>query len=196
MWRTLWIGVFLTLIGGCATGPLLDNPNMVALPDAPGCSNPLLVTQELTQYPLIFENVLQVLNDTGWEIREANMYDGRIETLPKTAPGVAQFLKPGSPDLAERVLATLQSYRHRATIRIIPTENKDFFIHVTVFKELESLPRPVRSTAGGAIFIEDNNNVARQYELVDPTRFEANWIPKGRDIYLEQEILRRLREKM
>ncbi|MGF1578302.1 MAG: hypothetical protein ACFCD0_02940 [Gemmataceae bacterium] len=197
MWRTLWIGLFLTLLVGCATGPLLDNPNMVTGPDGPeDCNNPLLVTWEFKRYPVLFDNVLQVLNDTNFRVREANMYDGRIETFPRTAPGVGLPFKPGSPDLAERVLATFQSYRHRASIRIIPTENRDFFIHVTVLKELEDLPRPVRATAGGAVFLEDSNNVARQFELVDPTQFESNWIPKGRDIYLEQEIISRLREKM
>jgi hypothetical protein len=34
--------------------------------------------------------------------------------------------------------------------------------------------------------------VDRQFEVVDPAVIETNWIPKGREIYLEQEILKRI----
>ena len=67
-----------------------------------------------------------------------------------------------------------------------------FFIEVTVFKELEDLPRPVRATQGAAIFRADNN-VERQFTVIDPTIFEANWIPRGRDVEVEQVLLRKLK---
>jgi hypothetical protein len=34
------------------------------------------------------------------------------------------------------------------------------------------------------------------YEVVDPTIFESNWIPMGRDIELEQLILQQLKRRM
>jgi hypothetical protein len=61
-----------------------------------------------------------VLGDYGFEIRESNRYDGHIETIPRIAPGLGLFLKPGSPDLRDRLLATLQTYRHRVLVDIQP----------------------------------------------------------------------------
>ena len=77
-------------------------------------------------------------------------------------------------------------------MKIQPVEGDGFFIHVIVYKELEDLPRPTRATAGGVLYRRENN-VERQFEIVDPTLFESTWIPKGRDIAMEQLILQRLR---
>jgi hypothetical protein len=142
----------------------------------------------------VYEHAERVLIDFGFEILESAPYEGRIETLPRIAPGYLEFLKAGSPDPYERFLATLQTYRHRARVEIQPAGNLGgFFIQVTVFKELEDLPRPVRSTAGAANFRVDNN-IERQYTVVDPTVFEANWIPKGREPAIEQILLQRLKQ--
>jgi hypothetical protein len=143
-------------------------------------------------YRNVFEHALNVLGDFGFEILESNQWEGRIETLPRIAPGYLLFMKSGSPDPYERLLSTLQTYRHRASILIQPAQTGGFFIHVTVFKELEDLPRPVRETAGAAIFRTDNN-VERQFTVVDPTFFESNWIPKGRDLQVEQVLLQKLK---
>ncbi|MBM4068583.1 MAG: hypothetical protein FJ271_06510 [Planctomycetes bacterium] len=143
----------------------------------------------------MFENVLQVLGDNGFEIAESNRYDGRIETVPRIAPGVIQFLKPGSPVFYERALATLQSYRHRVSILIQPADNGGFFLEVIARKELEDVPRPIKQTAGAAIFRTDNS-VERQFEVIDPTVFDSTWIFKGRDPDLEQKLIQRLMRLM
>lgn len=157
--------------------------------------NPVYIPLGKDYYGKVFENVLQALGDFGFEIQDANRYSGRIETRPRTAPGVGFFLKPGSPDLAERLLATAQSYRHRASIVIDPAEQGGYFIAVTVRKELEDLPRPVRATVGAAVFRNDND-VDRSFEVIDPNAADPNWIFRGRDPALEQEIIRRLRKLM
>ena len=102
------------------------------------------------------------------------------------------FLKPGSPDLRDRLLATTQSFRHRVSVQVLTAENGGYFIKVTARKELEDLPRPVRSTVGGAVF-RNEPTVERQFEVIDPTFFDSMWIPRGRDVPLEQEIIRRLK---
>jgi hypothetical protein len=188
-------GAVMALGVGCATGPMFDNPVLV-VPGLNGPTpqaNPVYVPPH--QYAFVYENVLKVLADYGFDIMDANRYDGRIETVPRIAPGLGLFLKSGSPDPAERLLATLQTYRHRILVSIQPADNGGFFIQVVAYKELEDLPRPTRQTAGAAIFRNDNN-VARQYEVVDPRVIELNWIPKGRDLYLEQAILQQIKSKM
>jgi hypothetical protein len=198
MGRTLGLGLGLLLLAGCATTPVPDMPPPypgVAVP--PGCEfNPLYTSLNGPKaYQTVFENVLEVLFDNGFELLEHNRYDGHIKTRPRIAPGFGQLLIAGSPDPSERLLATLQTYRHHALVKIQPAEGGGFFIHVLVAKELEELPRPVRATAG-AIFYNRDNNVDRQFEIVDPTLFESNWIPKGRDLSFEQQILKGLRARM
>jgi len=158
-------------------------------------TNPVFIPQGPEAYGKVFENVLQVLGDNGFEIAESNRYDGRIETVPRIAPGVIQFLKPGSPVFYERALATLQSYRHRVSILIQPADNGGFFLEVIARKELEDVPRPIKQTAGAAIFRTDNS-VERQFEVIDPTVFDSTWIFKGRDPDLEQKLIQRLMRLM
>ena len=186
-------GLVLGLLSGCASGPLLENP--LPLSSGPAVAseetNPLFVPQGPISYRKVYEHVLDVLTDFGFEIMEHNAWEGRIETTPRIAPGLLLFMKPGSPDAYQRFLATLQTYRHRATVRIQPAQMGGFFISVIVYKELEDLPRPVRATTG-AIFRTDNN-IERQFTIVDPTVFESNWIPMGHDVEVEQLLLRQLK---
>jgi hypothetical protein len=191
---TAWAGVALALAAGCASGPLLDNP----MPLTPGPAvgpeqNPVYVPLSPDAYGQVFEHALQVLVDFGFELQDHNRYDGHIETVPRVAPGYGLFFRPGSPDAYERLLASLQTYRHRVLVKIDPANGGGYFIQVTAYKELEDLPRPVRATAGAAIFRNDNN-VEREFEVIDPTVFEANWIPRGRDVALEQAILRHIKD--
>ncbi len=197
---TVWTGAMLALVGGCASGPLLDNPLPVqaAGPSGPAANceqNPMYVPLGPTfdAYRKVFNCALSTLSDFGFEILESNQFEGRIETLPRVAPGVGRFLSPGSPGLYSRLLETVQTYRHRAQVLIQPAKNGGYWIKVTVFKELEDLPKPVRATLGSANFRVDNN-VERQFEVIDPTVFEANWIPRGQDVPVEQVLLARMKK--
>jgi hypothetical protein len=192
--RKLWAAALLALGAGCQNGPtLLEGPALV-----PAGSrilhdhNPVFIPLGIDSYGQVFENCLRVLLDYGFEIQESNRYYGTIECLPRVSPGLGLFLKPGSPDLRDRLLATTQSYRHRTSIAIQPADNGGYFIQVTARKELEDLPRPVRATVGAAVF-RNEPTVERQFEVIDPVFFDAGWIYQGRDVPLEQEIIRRLK---
>ena len=157
--------------------------------------NPVYLPLGPLSYGPVFEAILTVLHDYGFEIAEANRYDGRVETLPRVAPGLGLFLKPGSPDLYDRLLATTQTYRHRVTVIVNPATNDGYFVEVIARKELEDLARPVRATVGSANF-RSNPTVERQFEVIDATFFEAGWIFRGRDVPLEQELIRRLKQAL
>jgi hypothetical protein len=182
----------MALLSGCASGPFLDNPALF-LPTAPTASveNPVFVPLGGFSYGQVFERAIDVVAEY-FEIAEYNRYDGRIETFPRIAPGLERFWKPGSPDFDQRLYATLQTVRHRATVLIQPAQNGGFFIQVTVYKELEDLARPIRAWAGAAIF-RGEQSIERQFEVIDETHFEGNWIPIGRDVLLEQVILQKLK---
>ncbi len=194
-------------LAGCSTGPLRDNPILFrpgqAMPRESTLLRPgLFVTQEnplyLPQgpqpevYDKIFQKALDIVDDF-WEVAYSNRYEGRIETQPAVAPGIIQPWKPGSPDFYQRLLADLQSIRHRCIILITTADEGGYYIDVKVLKELEDLPAPVRATAGSASF-RMNSTIERQFEVIEQPVYESNWIPIGRDFKLEQVILERLAE--
>lgn len=195
MWRirwAAWTAALATCVCGCASGPLLDNPAFFRADPNICVENPVYIPLGPPAYGTVFEKVLDTIDDY-FEISYANRYDGRIETFPRIAPGLEQPWKPGSPDFHQRLYATLQTIRHRASVLIQPADDGGFFIQVTVFKELEDLPRPTRETAGNASFRSDVT-VERQFEVIDPTVYESNWIPIGRDTKLEQVLLQKLKK--
>jgi hypothetical protein len=193
--RPLTLALLLAGLAGCQSASpmmLLEPPAL--LPAGASVTedhNPVYIPP--ISYGHVYETLLQVLADYNFEIAESNRYDGRIETVPRTSPGLALFLKPGSPDLYDRLLATLQSYRHRISIVIQPADNRGYFVEVIARKELEDVSKPIRSTAGAAVF-RTLNDVDRQYEVIDPTVLDSLWIYKGRDVPLEQELIRRIKK--
>jgi len=184
-------------LSGCVTfssGPLLENP--VFLRPDPGVKveNPVYVPQGPWYYNTVFDKVIDIVDDY-FDVASTNRYAGTIRTFPRIAPGLEQPWKTGNPALYDRLLATLQSIRNRAEIRIEPAKDGGYFLEVIVYKELEDVPSPVRAMSGAAIF-QTTSTVERQFEVIDPSVFEMNWIPIGRNAPLEQLILQRIKNCM
>ena len=162
--------------------------------------NPVYIPLPPNDYGRVYETILQVLGDYGFEIAETNRYSGHVEAVPRVAPGLLLLLKPGSPDLYDRFLASLQTYRHRVSVVIEtadpqPADHGGYFVKFIVRKELEDLPRPLRSSVGGAVF-RSEHTVERQTEVIDATFFEPNWMNRGRDTAVEQELIRRFKNAL
>lgn len=156
--------------------------------------NPMLI--QLEDYELIWEQLVDTIDDYFRIQREdrvrviGNVITyGTIETYPQSG---STWLEPWRRDSTrgyEKTLATLQSIRRRATVRVEPAEG-GFRVHVVVTKELEDLDRPEKSTVGANTFRHDESLV-RGSTKDDPLGGPATlgWIPLGRDTSLEQEIL-------
>jgi hypothetical protein len=196
---TTWAALGALLIGGCASGPLQENPVLVRPAKVGGCENPLYVEYDQKNgkaYDALFDKIIDVVDDY-WDIAFVSRHGGLIETYAKVAPGLGQPWKPGSPDVYQRTLASFQSIRHRAIVVIRPADVDGYFIDVKVLKELEDLPAPQFATAGSASF-RSFPTVERQYEVIDASLFDPNWIPMDRagrplrDHALEQVILERI----
>jgi hypothetical protein len=191
------IGAMLAaaLVAGCAYRPLGDSLLLERVnPD--DTSNQIYFTPEEpgpAAYAALFEKVSDAVDDV-FEITKSSRYDGEIEGAPRVAPGLGQPFKPGSPNLYERTLASFQSMRHRCFVLIKP-EAEGYVVIVTVFKELEDVPIPLRNPGVSGAFRSDAN-VDRVYEVVDPSVESTAWIPKGRDYPLEQKLLRKIRDKV
>jgi hypothetical protein len=192
MRRTLWrstAGIALLLGAGCASGPLQNNPVLIA-PNRASFENPVFLPQGPASYNIVFGKVLDTVSDY-FEIAYSNRHEGRIESFPRIAPGLGEPWKPGSPDLYQRTLASFQTIRHRAVVLLSPAADGGYFVDVKIFKELEDLEKPTLTTAGAASF-RSLTTLERQYEVIDSTAYETNWIPIGRDLKLEQVLLERI----
>jgi hypothetical protein len=113
--------------------------------------------------------------------------EGRIDTFPTIGSTMLEPWRTDSTRGYEKLHATLQSIRRRATVRVIPTEG-GYLLDVTVQKELEDLDKPENATAGGSTLRHDGTLVRQEGP---PGRYTVTlgWIPIGRDMRLEQRIL-------
>ena len=113
--------------------------------------------------------------------------EGRIDTFPTIGSTMFEPWRRDSTPGYEKLHATLQSIRRRATVRVIPIEG-GYLLDVAVQKELEDLDKPEHATAGGATLRHDGTIVRQEGP---PGRFSVTlgWIPIGRDATLEQRIL-------
>ncbi len=187
----------LLLPAGCMTGPRIDNPLLVHGPEG-GCADAVLLTpdQAGAAYAAVFDRCLDVVDD-HFPVQYANRYEGRILGKPSISPGFEQWWKPGSPEHYDRTLATLQAYRYRCEIRITEAQPGGYWVRVLVHKELKDYPTPARST-GPAIFGDLGTVERDDFLIVEPnvtspiTSAQDRWIPKGREIAIEQILLHKL----
>ena len=127
--------------------------------------------------------------------------EGRIDTYPQTGATLLEPWRGDSVGFRERLESTLQSIRRSGSMRLIP-DPAGWRIETVVLKELENLPRPMRATAGGATFRNDDSlyrygtplptlgqQVGDQPRPVANPTPNLGWIPLGRDPLLEQKML-------
>ncbi|NOY30287.1 MAG: hypothetical protein GXP28_08955, partial [Planctomycetes bacterium] len=69
-------------------------------------------------------------------------------------------------------------------------------VDVVVTKELEDLPRPEHSIASASTFRHDNSLESRLSEDVLRTRLSKSWLPLGRDLAIEQQMLAEIRARI
>jgi hypothetical protein len=188
----VWAAALAAPVCGCYSGPLMDNPVLIQPDPTITVENPVYIPGNPNGYHPIFEKAVEIVSDY-FDISYSNRFDGRIETFPRIAPGLEQPCKAGSPDFDQRLLATLQTIRHRAIVLLMPAESGGYFVDVKVFREEEDLPKPAGSRSGVASF-QGDISIDRRNIVVDEGTPEGNWIPLGRDPKLEQVILQRLRK--
>ena len=113
--------------------------------------------------------------------------EGHIETIPEVSPTLLEPWRVDTASIDQRLENTLQTYRRRAVVRILPGEN-GYWIDVAVSLELADLPQPEHFASGAATFRYDSS-FSRVENPVGGELAPQGWIPKGRDAVLEQRIL-------
>lgn len=146
------------------------------------------------------DNYFRIYREERIRIVDSVMSEGWIETHPKIG---ATMLEPWDRDSTrgfERMHASLQTVRRFAKVRVIPMADS-YLIDVQVFKELEDLPGPLESTAISRAHRHDNS-LDVEFRLSEyaytsvPEPETSQWIPMGRDISLEQLIIRNIQSRL
>ena len=118
------------------------------------------------------------------------MTEGWIETWPRIGSTILEPWHHDSTRGFEKLHASLQTVRRQAKVRIIPAGDS-YQIDVKVFKELEDNPNPSRSAVRGK-YLRHDNALDVGFEDYWGTQQNDGWISMGRDVSLEQRILRNI----
>lgn len=183
---------FLSQIVACLA--LLGAAGCATIPPPGPVANPLFIP--FGQERVVWETVVEVIHAHNFEIaRESNLggsLGGTIETEYQVGSGVLEPWHHDSVGAENRLEATLQSIRRRAIVNLAPAEG-GYIVNVQVFKELEDVPGPTAISPGTATF-QEASPLQRDLGLVLGSAAPSGWIPQGRDLPLEQQMLASLRE--
>ncbi len=188
----------LVTLGGCHWQPL--DVATVPLPATPvAAENPMFLP--ITDREFLWNHVVDTVDDYFKISREERvrfidgvLIEGRLDTYPQAGATLLEPWRKDSTAGYEKLHATLQSIRRHSIVRVIP-DNGGYWIDVAVFKELEDLNQPEDSSVGAATIRHDGSLVRGNAGLnVEPRTL--GWIPLGRDITLEHQILNDLRARL
>ncbi len=169
-------------------------------PLGPVVANPLYVP--VTHQDWAWEQITDVVDDYFRIERENRVQlvgnvltEGRIDTFSQVGATIVEPHRPDSVGRYNRWESTFQTIRRRAVLRVIPAQG-GYLVDIAVHKELEDLPRPEQATAGAATFRNDSSLPSRLGEEISRTRLASDWIPLGRDIAVEQQMLAEIQVRL
>ena len=184
------LGGLAALHGAAPTVAPIENPMLIVAGDPEILWNQVVDTVD-DYFRIRREHRVQVIGGI--------LTEGRLETLPTAGSTLLEPWRRDSTPGYERLHSTLQSIRRHALVRVMPTE-AGYLVEVLVFKELEDLNHPEQATVGeatlyhGLSLAQRGPVSAEEEDAADPIRL--GWIPLGRDISLEQQILAELRARL
>ncbi len=195
--RVILLVAAISFLAGCRRYHL--DPNKPNLGGKPEVSNPLVVPMldrwlVMDQISDELDDYFRIYREERIRIIDSVMTEGWIETHPRIGSTLLEPWHKDSTPGFEKAHATLQTVRRFAKVRVIPTGN-NYAVDVKVFKELEDLEQPMGAAVSGQTIRHDN---ALDVDRLNPwlaTRREG-WIPMGRDISLEQLILRNVQNRL
>lgn len=175
---------------GLPRAPVVENP----------VPNPLVVP--VTNYELAWDQLTDVVTDyfpiqREQAVQQAGgmLTEGYIETPFQVGATVFEPQRNDSVGRFNRWESTLQTIRRKAFVNVQPTGG-GYAVRVNVIKQLEDLPQPEQSLAGAAVLRNDNSLPTSRRSDVSEVTISQGWIDLGRDEPLEQEMLRRIRDRL
>lgn len=135
-----------------------------------------------------WERAVSVLHQNHFLIARESKLEGIIETEYRAG---SSFLEPWHPDsvgLENRLESTVQSIRRRILITFSQSGTDQLMISVQVHKEIEDVPGPTATYAGGATFSE-SDLLDRDLDQVIGQSAPSRWLPRGRDPHMEAYLV-------
>jgi len=140
------------------------------------------------------DNYFRIVREERVRMVEGVLTEGWIETLPRVGATILEPWRGDSVPGFELAHASLQTVRRFAKVRIIPTGNS-YLIDLKVYKELEDLDQPQAANIRGTWNRHDNSlDADRPTDHDQPD--EKGWIPMGRDMDLENVILKNIQSRL
>ncbi|MBR4834605.1 MAG: hypothetical protein IKU86_09810 [Thermoguttaceae bacterium] len=185
---------------GCAGVPSEPTPDFSVATPNDAAPNPLFVQTSSPEYlwnavvdvvdnyfEIKFESPIRVFErQTESGERFTSSAEGRIDTFPTIAAGVLEPWRKNSVDCEDKWLATFQTIRRSATVRVVP-DSAGYLIYLSVYNEIEDLKNPMGATVGfNEIYIDDFSQLTQP---VGERATSRGWIPTGRDSALEARML-------
>ena len=192
--------LFFPAFSGCAGVPSEPAPALSVGTYNDAAPNPLFVQTSDPDYlwnavvdvvdnyfEIKFESPIRVFErQTENGERFVSRAEGRIDTAPTIAAGCLEPWRKNSVNRDDRFLATLQTIRRSAVVRIVP-DASGYLIYLSVYNEIEDLKNPMGATIGfNQNFIDD---FSQWTPPVGERAASKGWIPMGRDAALETRIL-------
>jgi hypothetical protein len=194
IFRALLLVLFCVVLFGCSSGRVLQFEKL-KLSSNEFVNNPISIPS--CDHEFLWE-VLADAFDLHFEIEREmpiRLYDnvlteGRLDGKPKIGASLFEPWHSDSVGYVSRVDCTLQTIRRRAIVRVIPQVG-GYQIEVFVYKELEDNPRPLRSPVSTAnMRFKDDVDVFTG--RIEADQDVAGWIMIGRDVAMEQRLLREI----
>lgn len=193
------LGLLLGSGGGCKLWSLRqEEKNASQYPDL---ANPLYVPAcdrdfAMDQVSDEVDDYFQIRREQRIALTDNVLMEGWIETQPKIGATVFEPWRRDAATLEERRLGTLQTIRRWAKVRVIPN-GQGYLVDVKVYKELEDRHPPDHSVVTSGLPRHDQamdslQNSAAPFQ--DDSKL--NWFSIGRDIELEQKMLRNIQQRL
>jgi len=196
------MAIWICLVaGGCRAWNLRGNQQNASLYEQ--IPNPVSVAAcerhfVMDQVSDEIDNYFDIRREERLRLVDNVLTEGWIETHPKIASGIFEPWRKDSLPGFEKRLATLQTFRRWAKVRVIP-DGIGYSIDVKVYKEMEDRDPPDHSVVTGAMGRHDNalDSLSNdQPSLGIQESSKLIWFPIGRDIQLEQQILRNVTTRL
>ena len=187
--------------GGCRVWNI-QGDRQTASPYQP-VSNPLIIEACDRQFAMDqvadeIDNYFEIQKQQNIQLVDNILTEGWIETKPRIGSGIFEPWAKDSVRGNEKRLATLQTIRRWAKIRVVP-DAAGYMVDVKVYKEMEDRNPPDHSVVNGSLQRHDNaldNDYDRLSNLSIQDANKLIWFPIGRDVELEQKILRNLQSRL
>lgn len=175
-------------------GPQVVRPAPFHMPFTrrPVSPNPLIVP--IGDFELVWNRTIAIVDDY-FDIASENRLSRRIITDPKIGATIFEPWHGDSVGFRERLESSLQTIHRFAIATVTDAPGGGYAVRIEVYKELEDLTKPERQSGGRAVYANDFP-INRAREIVGPTPLPRGWIPRGRDVKLEQAILDRIRREL